>query len=341
MPKCVAPKCANVKNRCQCPNPWVEYLSHAASERVTAGLSRLSLKEHVRGYRNAVKSGLFKPKSHRKPACKSDTTLLCDWRSKRGHKKSITRARRAPANKTTPRVPMIDTWPLDLLTLQSKLLYPFAEGTLKADFKGIPLVFKAVELSDDWDRRDFMWQTQNHFEIYKRMPSMVPRLMDAYFLKSGKTLRGVHIMERVPGITLGKLLKRERNNPMMMTQVASHLRQLFDAMRRHHVWHGDPHIDNMIVNVVGNKVVNIFIIDFESSVLDVDITTHNLYLFLEGPKDRFWIPYLRKAGIRFPPDVDSWDETKFEENNYIGLHDALLSKMKQDPPVDLQTVTLG
>ena len=342
MPKCVAPKCAAVKDRCQCPNPWVEYLSHTASERVTAGLSRLSLKEHVRRYRNAVKSDLFKPKSHRKPVCKSDTTLLCDWRSKRGHKKSITRARRAPAHATTPRVPMIRKWPMDLLTLKSDLLHHFAQTTLKADYQGIPLAFKVFTLEVDHDRRDFMWQTLIHFELYKRMPSIVPRLMKAYFLKSGKTLRGVQIMERVPGVPLAQVLERAKDDPSMMTRLAEHLGDIFHQMQEHRVWHGDLHCDNIIVKLgADGRILHMFVIDFGETVLDIPIDAHNLYRFVRDFDLHYWVPYLRKAGVHVAADIHEWDDHRFDAETYVQLHDKIVSEMKVDPPIELETVTAG
>jgi hypothetical protein len=341
MPKCVAPKCANVKDRCQCPNPWVEYLSHVAAERVTAGLPRLSLKDHVRGYRSAVKSGLFKPQESRKPVCKSDSMLLCDWRLKRGHK-SISRARHPPAHATTPHVPLIRKWPIDLLTLKSDLLHHFAQTTLKADYQGVPLAFKCFTLEDDHDRRSFMWQTQMHFELYKRMPSIVPRLMKAYFLKSGKKLTGVQIMERVPGVPLAQVLERAKNNPSMMTRLAEHLSNIFRQMQRHRVWHGDLHCDNIIVKLgADGRILHMFVIDFGETVLDIPIDAHNLYRFVRDFELQYWVPYLRKAGVHVAADIHEWDDHRFDAETYVQLHDKIVGDMKVDPSINLEIVTTG
>ena len=82
-PKCKAPKCAVVSNKCACPNPWVEFLSKNAHK------TKMSIADHAKAYRKLKDSGAFKPKpGTNNGPCKTDTVKLCAWklRRKAGHK---------------------------------------------------------------------------------------------------------------------------------------------------------------------------------------------------------------------------------------------------------------
>ncbi|CAK0777064.1 hypothetical protein CVIRNUC_004447 [Coccomyxa viridis] len=244
------------------------------------------------------------------------------------------------ADTSVARVPKIRKWPNDLLTLQSDQLEPFVQQTLKIQYQGVALVFKIFDITCDETRRDFMWQTQNHIEMYKRMPSTVPRLMKAYFLKSGTTLRGVQIMERCPGVPLAQILERAKKTPSMMTRLAELLGDKLRLMQRHKTWHGDLHADNIIVELdADDRIVNMFLIDFGHTILDLPIDDHNLYGFLDDYKMHYWIPYLRNTGIHVAKDIDNWDDYDFEARSYVGLHGTLVRNMKKDPLITLATVT--
>ena len=243
------------------------------------------------------------------------------------------------ADTSVSRVPMIRKWPNHLLTLRSDQLEPFVQQTFKVEYQGVPLLLKVFDITCDETRRDFMWQTQNHIELYKRMPSAVPRLMKAYFLKSGTTLRGVQIMERFPGVPLAQILERAKKSPSMMTRLAELLGEILRLMQRHKAWHGDLHADNIIVKLdADDKILNMFLIDFGHTILDLPIDEHNLYGFLGDYDLHYWIPYLRKIGIHVAADIDKWNDYDFEARSYVGLHGTLVRNMQADPPIKLDFV---
>jgi hypothetical protein len=75
---CAAPTCHKTKLRCQCPNPWIEFLSQNARS------GSRSIKEHAEAYRAAVAAGQFKPKQGmNNGTCKSDPIKLCTWMVRR------------------------------------------------------------------------------------------------------------------------------------------------------------------------------------------------------------------------------------------------------------------
>jgi hypothetical protein len=77
------PKCAEVANKCACPNPWVEFLSK------NANAGKTTMAQHSAAYKRLKDSGAFalKPGMNNGP-CKSDPVKLCAWklRRKAGHK---------------------------------------------------------------------------------------------------------------------------------------------------------------------------------------------------------------------------------------------------------------
>jgi tRNA A-37 threonylcarbamoyl transferase component Bud32 len=78
---CAPPRCDEVKNRCQCPNAWTEFLSRNAR-----GEGKKSIKRHAAEYRRARDAGAF-AKSGEKGLndgpCKTNTAKLCTWRHRR------------------------------------------------------------------------------------------------------------------------------------------------------------------------------------------------------------------------------------------------------------------
>jgi hypothetical protein len=82
-PRCKAPKCAEVANKCACPNPWVEFLSKNAHK------GKTTMAQHSAAYKALKDSGAFAPKAGmNNGGCKSDPVKLCAWklRRKAGHK---------------------------------------------------------------------------------------------------------------------------------------------------------------------------------------------------------------------------------------------------------------
>ena len=82
-PRCKAPKCAEVKNKCACPNPWVEFLAKNAHK------GKTTMAQHSAAYKVMKDSGAFSPKAGlNNGGCKSDPVKLCAWklRRKAGHK---------------------------------------------------------------------------------------------------------------------------------------------------------------------------------------------------------------------------------------------------------------
>jgi RIO1 family len=74
-PRCKAPKCAEVKNKCACPNPWIEFLAKNASD------GKATMAEHSAAYKRLKDSGAFKPKAGlNNGGCKSDPVKLCAWK---------------------------------------------------------------------------------------------------------------------------------------------------------------------------------------------------------------------------------------------------------------------
>jgi hypothetical protein len=83
-PKCKAPKCANVKAKCQCPNAWTEFVSRNAADRKARGLKPATRQEHAAAYRAQKAVGGFDPKPGMNNApCKTDAVKLCAWNARR------------------------------------------------------------------------------------------------------------------------------------------------------------------------------------------------------------------------------------------------------------------
>lgn len=83
-PKCKAPKCANVKTKCQCPNAWTEFVSRNAADRKARGLKPATRQEHAVAYSAQKAAGAFDPEAGMNNApCKTDAVKLCAWNARR------------------------------------------------------------------------------------------------------------------------------------------------------------------------------------------------------------------------------------------------------------------
>jgi hypothetical protein len=95
-PRCKAPKCAEVANKCACPNPWVEFLSK------NANAGKTSMAQHSAAYKALKESGAFTPRAGlNNGGCKSDPVKLCAWklRRKAGHKDLVAPVARKGADR--------------------------------------------------------------------------------------------------------------------------------------------------------------------------------------------------------------------------------------------------
>ncbi len=87
-PDCRAPKCHRIaaRNRCQCPNAWLEFRSRNANERKRLGLPRISNAQHVAEYNQAKADGAFVVPAALQATnapCKTNVAKLCVWMNKR------------------------------------------------------------------------------------------------------------------------------------------------------------------------------------------------------------------------------------------------------------------
>ena len=343
--ECKPPKCAVVKEKCQCPNPWLEHLAHTAAERKAKGLKRMSIKQHAKDYKKAVRSGKYSARTSIKKVCKSNAKLLCDWNAARsGHSRDTDTA--ATGSTMSEQYPP-GGWDRDLLTLESPKVKDFKQNHLYiADYKGRRLVFKEFEIESIFDKRRFLFRTQTHIEMHKRLGERVPRLYLAYFLNRNGGQYGIQIMECASGILLENFLPRLAS-PKVGHDLAMHLKEMFDALKKAKVWHGDLHEGNWIIDVTKNGSIKaITLIDFDYSVVDApDLGDRNVLSFLESVVDKEssylpLLPYLLEAGIKIPADILEWDTNDFEReySHLANLSYTIVQKMSVDPDITLEVV---
>lgn len=341
MTKCEPPKCSRVADRCQCPNPWIEHLASEAAERKRKGLPRLSIRQHAKRYRQAVQAGKYLlRKADKHKTCRgNDVDLLCSMNATRADKSSISRA---PLT-----LPL--TFEHDFLTLRSKHLKKFNDKDMYlARYKGHDLVVKwNFRLKDEYSRRDFMYQAYVHKEAHKRMPANSPKLWKAYVIRKEHELIGVHIMDRLPGITLDEFLRTKKftRSEDMMLEAAVQLKKMFELMTKSKIWHGDLNPHNIIVETDRDGMMrNASIIDFGNVVIDVPIDNNdNMIDFLnidnlEELTQKF-IPYFKRLGATIPDDIENWGSDDFEDNTpYAGVQSKVVGNLRRDPDVDLEIV---
>ena len=232
----------------------------------------------------------------------------------------------------------------DFLTLKSKLLRPIDGGVFAADYKKYALIVKwKFDVSTKEKRYDFLYQTKTHLRCWERLGDIVPRLFAAYYLEAKGKMRGVQIMERVPGMTLAKFLKKSRS-PRELQEAAEQLKLMFDAMRVQRVWHGDLHSTNIILDASEDRVRKAYLIDFEKVVAGVKVGNANFFSVIDGfienvDENMNWrqlIPYLRQAGCVLP---DDFEDIAFEKyyKHLMQLQDKQVAKLKQEP-LKLETI---
>ena len=343
---CKPPKCAVVKGNCQCPNPWLEHLAHTAAEREAKGLKRLSIKQHAKAYKKAVKSGRYAAQSSTAKSCKSDTKLLCDWNTSRNRRYSRHESDESATDARMSGEYPPGGWDRDLLTMKSSKIKHFRQHTTTVVYKGRQLVFKEFDVNTKVERRAFLFRTLTHHEMYRRLGDRIPCLYKAYFLERNGRRYGIHIMQCAPGIELEEFMKTERS-PTVLRDIAKHMRDMFEALQKAKIWHGDLHAGNWIIDSTKKGMVkSMTLIDFDDSVVDVQaLGNKNILRFLVKTVDEssfyhLLLPYLREVGVSVPADIMEWDENDFERE-YLHLMDfarRTVNNMTSDPDIKLETV---
>lgn len=316
---CRPPRCAKAKQRCQCPNSWLEYLSKTARERQEKSLPRLSLKQHASNYGVLRRSGTFKKleKTSSWRECGDiDTEKLCGWNKERQH-----------LVKGTAQFPP-KQWRANFLNLRDKSIKNFPdEPRIKtADYDGIPVIIKIEEIQNALDYKDFLYTTKVHLMMSEKIPEAVPSLYKAYFLEDDRNNPlGVHIMERLDGVSLEKYLRGERPN---FLSAAKAVKALIDQLDSCNVLHHDLGPHNAIVDVDSNGLVrSARAVDMEDTRLleTVQGLRYNPYMMFSHPGDdspagkrlENRLRQLNEAYLKLDPslprDMGQWEEERFDE----------------------------
>ena len=344
---CKPPKCAVVKEKCQCPNPWLEHLAHTAADRKAKGLKRLSIKQHAKDYKKAVRTGKYSARTSIKKICKSNAKLLCDWNAARSGHSRVTDTATTGTQMSESYPP--GGWDRDLLTFKSLKVLDLKQTHLYiTEYKGRRLVFKEFELKSVEDRRLFLFRTLTHYEMHRRLGDRVPRLYKAYFLNRKGHRYGIQIMQCAPGIPLEDFLP-DQTSPLVLHDLAVHLKDTFDALRKAKVWHGDMHAGNWMIDVAKNgNIKSLTLIDFDYAVVDApDLRDRNVLRFLSDTLDEETskylplLPYLYEVGMNIPADILKWDGHDFEKeySHLEGLCKSIVREMSADPDMELEVIT--
>ena len=301
MTDCDSPRCFHVKERCQCPNSWIEYLSKEAKDRRNSGLPRLSIKRHATNYRKLKRSGKFKTGKPTKECRDIDTDTLCKWNSQR---RPSTRESSAdleaflkmkdPSIRDMPGEPRIKT----------------------GAFKGVPVIIKIEDVGneqDDLRRKNFLYTTKVHTLMTERIPRSVPKLYKAYFLQSPTGLRGIHIMEHLSGVMIDDYLKGQCDLPSL----ARALKKLLDDLRSCGVIHRDLSHNIMLTLSRHGRVIDAKALDFENTHLVNKVSIENMEILFEGLSEDPPFPppalllELLKIDRSLPREMKDWETYDF------------------------------
>jgi hypothetical protein len=321
-----------VAERCQCPNPWIEFLAASASDRRSRSLSKLSIQQHAKIYRKSRRDGAYRSRHSSPSICNgNDTAELCTMLDARKHKFNWQK-------------PNFD---IEFLALRSKLLRKlYKRDIFSATYKQTEFIVKSnFGIGDKLSRYSFLYQTMVHLECRRRLHDLVPRLVKAYFLKSPGNSRGVHIMERVPGITLDTFMQDNKKSPLQLRKAAEKVFSVLKALTRARIWHGDLHGSNIMLKLGPDGVEKAYIIDFGDVVVDVDVGLANYYRFLSiededsQPAYKLLLPYLRPLMPFSLPEDDRIIALEDSIPAHLwNLHDKIVAKIKNDP-IDLPVIT--
>lgn len=307
---CEPPKCAKVKGNCQCPNSWIEYLAKIARERKASQQPRLSLKAHAFNYRRLKKAGKFSrlPRTNEDGVCgQSNTVKLCHWNTtRRLHDRSQEERR------------FSIVWPEALLKLMDPSIQQFKmEPRVKTVlYDGVPLILKVEDIRGNSELNDFLYTTKVHQLLTLKVPYAVPCLYHAYLLRTKRT-RGVHIMERLNGISMENYLS---GDPLDFRGLATALRKMLDAFKLCKVHHIDMRPHNIIIDIDGKgRVKTAKAIDFEDCYIKTTVPKENPFVVFtlfeeEDPKSlkinenlrRVTKEYL-KLDSSLPRDMAEWE----------------------------------
>lgn len=301
MTDCKPPRCFGVKDRCQCPNSWIEYLSKEARERQGKGLPRLSIKRHAANYRKMKRSGKFKTKKPTKECRDINTDTLCQWNSQR--RPSIQETSEDMATFLKLKDPSIRDMP--------------GQPEIKTGkFEGIPVIIKVQDIKEV-GKENFLYTTKAHMLMTKRIPRSVPQLYKAYFLRSKENgFQGVHIMEHLPGVMMDKYVRR---NNCDLPSLARALKKLLDDLKTCKILHKDLGAHNIILNLDHReRVKSAQALDFENTCITETQPVGNADILLE---DVFGNPPLippalilemLKTDRNLPRDMKDWKTYGFE-----------------------------
>ena len=311
---CNPPRCSRVKDRCQCPNSWVEYISREARIRRDKNLSRLCIKAHAANYKKLKKKGKFKTKKTTRECRDIDTDTLCKWNNSR---KSSLMA------KTSSLRPL--AFPSTIkendkfFTLQDPSLQEFLgePRIITGNYKGAPVIIKVEDILDEEDRNNFLYVTKVHMLMTRRIPDSVPRLYKAYFLQYHGKVKGVQIMERLEGVMMDKYLK---NRKCDWPSLARALKRLSNDLNVCRVLHSDFQAHNIILSLDQyGRVKDAKALDFEDTYLVKKLPTDNLYILLRDVVDKHSIiPRALVTEIikvcSLPHDLLDWTYHDFENH---------------------------
>ena len=266
MTKCKSPRCFRVRDHCQCPNSWIEFLSHEARARADKGLSRLSIKTYAAKYKKLKRDGMFKAERPTKECRNIDTKQLCKWNSERNG------SQRQASRKSTS----VDNF----LRLKDKSIKAFpGEPRIKTGLlNGIPVIIKVENIKNKNDGIDFKYVTKIHSLLTQHVPHSVPKLLKAYFLRTESGVEGVHIMERLEGVEMDKYLKSGNCD---WPSLARALKTMLDDFETCKVLHSDLQPHNVMLSLDRRgRVKNAIAFDFEGTYLVNSVPTDNAYLLL-------------------------------------------------------------
>lgn len=300
MTDCDPPRCFHVKERCQCPNSWIEYLSKEAKDRRNSGLPRLSIKRYAANYRKLKRSGKFKTGKPTKECRGIDTDTLCRWNLKRSG---------------STREPTGDLSAFLKLKDPSIRAFPGQPEIKTGIFKGVSVIIKVQNIKEV-GKDEFLYTTKVHTLMAEHIPRSVPKLYKAYFLHSPKGLHGIHIMEYLPGITMKKYLERKNRS---LSSLARALKVLLMDLRTCKVVHTDLHDDNIILDLDRQgRVKNAKAIDLERTFIFDTVGAENaISLFqhvIEDPPSPppALILEMLKVDHSLPREMQNWEDYDFQ-----------------------------
>ena len=304
--QCDAPQCADVKDRCQCPNSWLEFLAHEAASRRKNSLPRLSMRSHALKYKKLKKAGKFRKAANIGVCNNINTNLLCAWNKER--------------KRTSDMPARIDPSSLkNFMTLTDPSICDFPkEPRIKSGLiDGVPVIIKVENLNNPQNNRKFLYTTKIHLLMAAKIPRSVPKLFAAYLLKDGAKTSGVHIMERIEGITMEEYFQSRSPD---WKGLARAVKRIIDDLASCSILHVDLNPSNiMVTRDSSGKIRNAKAIDFESTWLVNKDPIENVYGMLsidaipDDKSRKALITAYLKLDTDLPRNMADWEMDDFYE----------------------------